>query len=137
MSDSPDVSELELSDDEEDALHELQLAVEHTNRAHGELLAFHHEIGAAFDRLAAAEELLRETGHGGWADDIRDDILPAGIIEGHWTYELVEAFENGTLERIDALQERAREDVADGVDHVGERQLQRRWRERAEGWSPE
>jgi hypothetical protein len=122
----PDVGETE-----REALHELQLGIEHVHRAYGHLLAFHHQIGRGMDRFAAAEPLLRETGHGELADRIRDDILPSGVIDDRWSYELVEAFEREFLAGTAAFERSVREEVADGVAHVAEREQQRAWRERA------
>lgn len=117
---------------ERDALHELQLGIEHVQRAYGHLLAFHHQVGRGMDRFAAAEPLLRETGHEALADSIRDEILPAGVIGDQWSYELVEAFERGFLLETTGFERRVREEVASGVSHVAEREQQREWRERAQ-----
>ncbi|MFC7228945.1 hypothetical protein N0B31_16190 [Salinirubellus salinus] len=122
----PDIDEAE-----REALHELQLGIEHVHRAYGHLLAFHHQIGRGMDRFAAAEPLLRETGHEELADSIRDDVLPAGVIDDRWSYELVEAFERGFLSGTVAFERSVREEVAGGVAHVAEREQQREWRERA------
>lgn len=130
----PDVDDLELTDAEQDALHDLQLAVEYIHRAYGDLLAFHHELGHAMDRMADAEALLREAGHEGWADELRDDHLPRGAVEDRWTYELVGEFSEDFLTDVIDLEETVRDDLADGIDHVTERKHQRRLRERAEGW---
>jgi hypothetical protein len=123
--------ELGLDETECAALHELQLGIEHVQRAYGHLLAFHHQVGRGMDRFAAAESLLRETGHESLADDIRDEVLPAGVIDDMWSYELVEAFERGFLADTRRFERRARGSLADGVAHVAEREQQRAWRERA------
>jgi hypothetical protein len=114
------------------ALHELQLGGEHVQRAYGHLLAFHHQIGRAMDRYAAAEPSLREAGHDALADEIRDRHLPAGVVDDRWSYELVEAFEAGFLEETTGFERRVRDRLAGGVGHVTEREQQREWRERAE-----
>jgi hypothetical protein len=121
----------EISETEREALHELQLGIEHVQRAYGHLLAFHHQIGRGMDRFATAESCLRESGHDELADCIRDDILPAGVIGDQWSYELVEAFERGFLAETTGFEYRAREELADGMAHVAEREQQREWRERA------
>ncbi|WP_142857718.1 hypothetical protein [Salinigranum halophilum] len=121
-----------LTDDERTALHELQLGVEGVHRAYGHLLAFHHAIGRSMDHFAAAEPLLRESGHTAYADAIRDDHLPAGVVGDRWSYEVVEAFESGFLTDVTAFEARARSDLADGQTHVAERVQQQAWRERAQ-----
>ncbi|WP_436345865.1 hypothetical protein [Natronorubrum sp. FCH18a] len=126
-----DPDELELTDAEEQALHELQLGIEHIHRAYGTLLEFHHDLGHAMDRMSDAEDALREAGHDEWADDLRDDHLPAGAISDQWTFELVEEFSTEFLEEVDDFEGEVRDELADGVDHVTERRQKRRLRDRA------
>ncbi|QCS41352.1 hypothetical protein [Natrinema versiforme] len=126
-----DPAELELSDAEQAALHELQLGIEHVHRAYGTLLEFHHELGHAMDRMSDAEAELREAGHEEWANDLRDDHLPAGAISDQWTFELVEEFSEAFLEEVDAFETRVRDELADGVDHVTERRQKQQLRDRA------
>ncbi|MGQ3411303.1 hypothetical protein ACT4ML_03445 [Natrinema sp. LN54] len=126
-----DPAELELSDAEQAALHELQLGIEHVHRAYGTLLEFHHELGHAMDRMSDAEAELREAGHEEWANDLRDDHLPAGAISDQWTFELVEEFSEAFLEDVDAFETRVRDELADGVDHVTERRQKQQLRDRA------
>lgn len=77
-----DPDDLDLSAEEQQALHELQLGVEHLYRGYGSLLEFHHTIGRGMDHLEDAERLLREAGHEEVADRLRDEALPAGVFEG-------------------------------------------------------
>nr|WP_226004269.1 hypothetical protein [Natrinema salinisoli] len=127
-----DPDELALSDAEQAALHELQLGIEHVHRAYGTLLEFHHQLGHAMDRMGDAEDRLRNAGHEEWANELRDDHLPAGAISDQWTYELVEEFSGEFLEEVDTFEDAVREELADGLDHVTERRQKRRLRERAE-----
>ncbi|NGM70178.1 hypothetical protein G6M89_14365 [Natronolimnobius sp. AArcel1] len=126
----PDLEALELTETEEDALHDLQLGIEHVHRAYGTLLEFHHQLGHAMDRMSNAEEELREAGHDQWANRLRDEHLPAGAISDQWTYELVEEFSAEFLEDVDAFESEVRDELADGIDHVSERKQQRQLRER-------
>lgn len=123
--------ELDLSDEECDALHDLQLAIEHLYRAYGALLTCHHEVGHAMDEMDDAEAALREAGHDEWANELRDHLLPAGVVDDRWTYELVAAFRDGFLDDAALFERTVRDDLADGVDHVAERRQQVRWRERS------
>ncbi|MFB6304139.1 MAG: hypothetical protein ABEH47_03160 [Haloferacaceae archaeon] len=121
----------QLGDRERNALHEVQLGVEHLHRAYGHLLAFHHAVGHAMDRFAAIEDDLRAVGYDEYASELRDDHLPAGVVGDRWSYELVEEFQDGFLAEMTGFEHRLREDVAGGRRHVTEREQQRRWRERA------
>ena len=128
---STDPDDLELSDAEAEALHNMQLGIEYVSRAYGHLLEFHHELGHAMDRMSNAENRLREAGHEEWADELRDNHLPAGAISDQWTFELVEEFSTAFLEEVDTFEDEVRDELADGVDHVTERRQKRRLRERA------
>ncbi|WP_336360644.1 hypothetical protein [Haladaptatus sp. ZSTT2] len=116
---------------EKAALHELQLGIEDLYRAYGKFLEFHHGIGHAMDRFATAERVLRETGYTEFADELRDHQLPAGVVGDKWTYELVEEFKRGFLADADGFEQRVCRELAGGVDHVSERELQSYWRANA------
>lgn len=122
----------DLTPPERDALHQLQLGVEHIHRGYGHLLAFHHQVGHAMDQFAAAEESLRAAGHEEFADTIRDDLLPAGVVGDRWSYELVADFEEDFLASTTGFERGVRRALVDGLDHVSERAQQRRWRARAD-----
>lgn len=126
----------ELSEAEREALHELQLGLESIYRGYGALLDCHHHIGGGMDHLGDAEELLRAAGREEFADALRDDHLPAGVIGDRWTYELVDEFRAGFLARITDFERAVREELADGTTHVTERRQQADWRRRAKGWEP-
>lgn len=130
--DDPDGAASTLADDEREALHSMQLGVEHVFQAYGALLECHHHAGNAMGKFADAEGALREAGHDAFADDLRDRLLPAGAVGDSWTYELVREFREGFVDDLDEFESAVREELADGLDHVTERAQQRRWRERAE-----
>jgi len=124
--DQPDLTETEL-----DALHRAELGVEWLRRAHGRLVDFHHATGHAMDHMAAAEATLREAGHTELADRLRDEVLPNGVVEDRWTYDLLETFESGILEDVTGYERRMREELADGERHITERRQEREWKRRA------
>ncbi|WP_256685907.1 hypothetical protein [Halococcus qingdaonensis] len=119
-------------EDERAALHDLQLGIEHLHRSYGHLLAFHHAVGRGMNRFDDARETLRASGHDEHADALRDDLLPAGVVDGQWTYELVEAFVDEFLGPVDEFEADVREELADGRRHVTEDRQRRAWRERSE-----
>ena len=122
----------DLSDAETEALHHVELGVEWLRRAHGDLLAFHHEIGHAMDHLAEAEVDLREAGRTELADALRDEFLPRGVLDdGRWSYEVLESYEEAFMAPLCGFEEEARERIADGHRHVAERRQEREWKRRA------
>jgi hypothetical protein len=127
----------ELTETEREALHALQLGVEHVDRAYGQLLGFHHHVGRGMDRLAAAEDLLRAAGHEAFADHLRDELLPSGVVGERWSYELVEAFADGMQADVHEFDSDLRDALVGGRRHVVERAQRDEWRERARGWPPD
>ena len=124
----------EIGEQEQAALHRVELGLEWLHRAHGHLVEFHHNTGHAMDHLAAAEESFRECGHTELADALRDQYLPRGVIdEDRWSYDVLECFQEGFLTDIEGFEERARNTVADGQRHVTERAQERAWKARAHG----
>jgi hypothetical protein len=128
----------ELTDVEREALHEVELGVEHLHRAHGHLVSFHHSTGRAMDHLATAEELLREAGHERLANRVRDEHLPRGVLpscgndpSGRWSYDVLETFQSTLLEDVVEFGEQAHDRVADGRRHVAERRQEASWKRRA------
>ena len=120
-----------LSESELTGLHEIEVGTEWIRRAHGHLLAFHHCIGHGMDHFDSAERELRASDHTDLADELRDDILPRGVLGDQWSYELVEAFDESMLPAVNDMERRTCEELADGERHVPERRQQRQWRERA------
>ncbi|WP_266075093.1 hypothetical protein [Haladaptatus caseinilyticus] len=122
----------QLNDDEAVALHELELGVEGLRKAHGYLVHFHHATGHAMNHLRDAETSLRAAGHDEFADHIRDEILPCGVLgDDRWTYDMLEKFEEEFFHDVLTFERNACETIASGERHVMERRQQRRWRERA------
>ncbi|WP_436931514.1 hypothetical protein [Halosimplex halobium] len=123
----------DMTDREVEALHEVELGVEWLRRAHGKLVAFHHNTGHAMEHFAEAEELLRESGHTDLADEIRDSHLPRGVVDEHrWSYDVLESFEDDFMADVSGLADRARADLADGRRHVAERRQEHEWKRDAE-----
>ena len=122
-----------LTEVELEALHEVELGLEWLQRAQGYLIEFHHATGHGMDHLALAESRLREAGHDGLADDVRDDLLPHGVVdEDRWSYDVVEDFQTALLTETRDLERRVRQEVTDGRRHVAERRQEREWKRRAE-----
>lgn len=123
-----------VNETDRNSLHEVELCVERLHRAHGHLVVFHHNIGRGMNHLAAAEQRLRESGHQDFADTIRDDYLPRGVIagdgspdpiDGRWSYDILETFEDVFLTDILDYGREIRECLSGGTRHVAERELER------------
>lgn len=137
----PFVTEFEaLTQAERDALHEVDLGIERLHRAHGHLVAFHHNTGRGMDHLDSAEAGFRAAGHTDMADILRDEYLPRGVarasdsddsIDGVWSYAILEGFQDTFLDDILTFGEAVHTRVANSVRHLNERQQEREWKRRA------
>jgi len=121
------------------ALHEVELGTERLHRAHGHLVAFHHNVGRGMDHYASAEPLLREGGHHDLADRLRDECLPLGVVPGddpddvtagRWSYDILENFQRSFLRDMTAFDDDVHEQVSDGLWHATERVQEREWKTR-------
>ncbi len=77
----------------------LSKALETTERARGHLFSFHQLTGTADLELDRAVELLRAAGHHEWAERVEREILGRNVIPGHWTFQIVEAYDGRTTRR--------------------------------------
>lgn len=124
----------------EAALHEAELGIERLHRAHGHLVAFHHNIGRGMNHLAAAEPLLRDAGHDDLADELRDDYLPRGVIphpgspdpsDGRWSWYVLERFQTTFYHPLVGFGDDLHDHLGDGAWHANERNQEQAWKTRA------
>ena len=106
-----------------EGLGSLSKALETVERARGHLYAFHQLTGTADLELDRAVGLLRDAGHGGWADRIEREVLGRNVIPGHWTFQIVEAYNRTYYEPFRDLERQALHDLADGKDHLYEAEM--------------
>ena len=119
-----DGDELEPIDDPtQRGLHKMQLARENLDGAYGYLIQAHHETGGAMEQWAEAADLIEAGGHEDLAAEMRSH-LGDGVIGDAWTYELEEAYRDDFLGPIHETESDVREDLANGVNHITERQSQ-------------
>jgi hypothetical protein len=106
-----------------EALGALSKALETTERARGSLYAFHQLTGSADLELDRAVRLLREAGHPEWAEKVREEILGRNVIPGHWTFQIVEAYNATYYRPFQHLETSAVEALAQGRDHLYEAEM--------------
>ncbi|MGC9380505.1 hypothetical protein [Streptomyces sp. MH13] len=112
-----------VSDETVEALGSLSKALETTDRARGHLFAFHQLTGTADFELDRAVELLRKAGHPEWAERVRTEILGRNVIPGHWTFQIVEAYDRTYYQAFRDLERAAVDRLAEGRDHLYEAEL--------------
>ena len=82
-----------VADDTVAAVGKLSEAMEWVERARGRLYDFHQMMGHA-DLLAGdAVEELRACGQDGLADDIEEHLVGRNVLEGRWTFQIVEEYD--------------------------------------------
>ncbi|WP_328981199.1 hypothetical protein OG258_02525 [Streptomyces mirabilis] len=105
------------------ALGALSKALETTERARGHLYGFHQLTGSADFELGDAVRLLREAGHDEQAARVERDIVGRNVIPGHWTFEIIEAYNSTYYQPFAAMERGIVEELAAGRDHLHEARL--------------
>ncbi|HVM10403.1 MAG TPA: hypothetical protein VM345_18230 [Acidimicrobiales bacterium] len=112
-----------LDDETVAAVGKLTEALEWIERARGRLYDFHQLIGHADAMLDEAVELLEEAGHPDMADRVREEAIGRNVIEGRWTFQIVEDFDANYYSCIRGVEEAARNELCGGRKHLFESEL--------------
>jgi|tagenome__1003787_1003787.scaffolds.fasta_scaffold20864537_1 hypothetical protein len=94
-------------------------ALETTERARGHLYSFHQLTGTADLQLGEAVEQLRAAGHTELADEISRTLVGRNVIPGHWTFQIMEAYDDTYWSVFRDLERTAR-DLTGGRRHLYE-----------------
>jgi hypothetical protein len=112
-----------VSDETVRALGKLSEALEAVEDARGRLYSFHRLTGTADLALGEAVDLLREAGHPELADEIEREIVGRNVIEGRWTFQIVEDYDANYYAAFKDAEERARERLVGGRKHLFEAEM--------------
>jgi hypothetical protein len=99
------------------ALGKLTESLERLERARGALYDLHQLIGGADAGLDQAAELFEKAGHPDAARRLREDLVGKNVIEGRWTFQLVEEFDDGYYAAWKRTERELREQYAGGRRH--------------------
>jgi hypothetical protein len=105
------------------ALGKLSEALETTERARGHLYEMHQLTGTADFQLDEAVSLFMQAGHTAIAERIQRDLIGRDVVPGHWTFQLVEEYDDGYYTEFRTVEREAREKLADGRRHLHEAPL--------------
>src|SRR4051794_3561247 len=105
------------------ALGKLSEAFEVIENARGLLYGFHRLVGMADLTLGDAVEELRDAGHAELADRIQTELVGRNVIEGRWTFQIVEDFDDSYYATFAELERTAREQLVGGRRHLFEAQM--------------
>ncbi|MFJ8826614.1 hypothetical protein ACIREE_33195 [Streptomyces sp. NPDC102467] len=106
-----------------EALGSVSKALETVEQARGHLYAFHQLTGSADLELGRAVELLRTAGHDEWAERIDRELVGRNVLEGRWTFQLVEEYNATFYEPYKDLEREVRDDLAQGREHIYEAEM--------------
>jgi hypothetical protein len=131
MTDGPDSEHQRpagLDDVTVEALGKLSEALEVVERVRGHLYSVHQLTGTADFMLDDAVELFRRAGHGAWADRIECELIGRNVIPRHWTFQIVEEYDDGYYAEFRAIEKAARDELAEGKRHLYEAELKEKRR---------
>lgn len=106
-----------------EALGKLSEALEVVEEARGLLYAFHRRCGTADLTLGDAVDQLRSAGHTELADRIERELVGRNILEGRWSFQVVEDYDAGYYALFRDLEQAARDELAGGRRHLYEAEM--------------
>ena len=101
----------------------LSEALEKVEEARGHLYAFHRLCGSADLTLGESVDELRAAGHSEIAEELERDLVGRNILEGRWSYQVVEEYDDTYWSAFRALEARVRADLMDGRRHIFESEM--------------
>jgi hypothetical protein len=112
-----------LDDATVEALGKLSEALEVVEDARGHLYGFHRLTGMADLALGEAVDLLRDAGHAELAEQVSSELVGRNVIEGRWTFQVVEEYDDGYYATFKELERVARDELVGGRRHLSEAEM--------------
>jgi len=106
-----------------EALGKLSEALEVVEDARGHLYGFHRLTGTADLALGDAVDLLCAAGHEDLARRLRTELVGRNVLEGRWTFQIVEEYDDGYYATFKRLEAQARDDLLGGRRHLFEAEM--------------
>ena len=119
-----------VSDELVEAVGGVTASFEVIEHARGMLYAFHRLVGRADKELAEALDQLEAAGRPDLAEALRAEVVGRNVIDGRWTFQLVEEFDAGYYQAFADAERAVRDATMGGRRHVFEAQLKERERTR-------
>jgi hypothetical protein len=111
------------ADDTVEALGKLSEALEVVEQARGFLYGFHRLTGKADLTLGEAVAAFRKAGHSELADRLERDLVGRNVIEGRWTFQIVEDYDDNYWDAFRSAERGAREQLSEGKRHLFEAEM--------------
>lgn len=105
-------------------------AVEWLERARGALFEFHQTLGHLDFQMGDAVEMLQKAGHSELAEFLDREVVGRNVLDGRWTFQIVEEFDDLYYEPIRDELRRLEADHLQGVRHLYESEMKEQRRSR-------
>jgi hypothetical protein len=124
----PDRRPADVDDDTVTAVGRLTEALEWIERARGRLYDFHQLSGHADLLVGDAADELEAAGHADLAQRVRDELVGRNVIEGRWTFQIVEEYDATYWQPARSLVDEVEQQLVGGRHHVHESEMKERRR---------
>ncbi|KRE30054.1 hypothetical protein ASG82_25000 [Mycobacterium sp. Soil538] len=111
------------SDATVDAVGKVTEALEWVERARGHLYSFHQLMGRADLLLGEACDALRDAGHDEIAERVETEVVGRNVLQGRWTFQVIEEFEDTYWTVIRDHERRVRDELVGGERHLHEARM--------------
>lgn len=111
-----------------EAMGTLSEALEWIERARGRLFDFHQLMGHGDALFGSAADALRAAGETEAAELVHEEVVGRNVLDGRWTFQIVEEFDRTYYEPLRAIEARLRDQLMEGRRHVYEAELKDRRR---------
>jgi len=118
------------SDDDVEGAGKMSEALERLERARGHLYAFHQLMGETDLLLDDVVDALARGGRDELVAELRADLVGRNVLEGRWSFQIVEEFDDTYWSRFREHEQRVREALMGGRRHVAEAEMKQRRRSR-------
>ena len=105
------------------AVGKLSEALEWVERARGHLYEFHQLSGHADLTLGEAVDELEAAGHQDLARRLRDELVGRNVLDGRWTFQVVEEYDDGYWSAFRDLERETRDALTSGRRHLFEARM--------------
>ena len=106
-----------------EAVGKVSEAFEAIEEVRGRLYGLHRLTGTADLALGEACDLLRKAGHDALADRLQEELVGRNVLDGRWTFQVVEEFDDGYYADFQRLEKLVRDELMDGRRHVFEAEM--------------
>ena len=106
-----------------EALGSISEALEAVEIARGHLYTFHRLSGTADLTLGKGVDQLRKAGHKELADRIQEQLVGRNVLEGRWTFQVMEEYDDGYYADFKRLEQEARDELVQGRRHLYEAEM--------------